>query len=1058
MEGGFGITCASLLEINEAKDLERINVLGGVGGLCEALKSDPRHGLTTEEAENPARIAAFGKNIYPKPKGKNLIVLWFEALRDPMLIILMVLSVVSIILGVAFPEGGKAENRKWGWIEGAAIFLAVLIVSSVTAINDYSKDKQFRKLSEDSKKINVNVVRDGRIQEVLIDNLVVGDIVELTQGDQVPADGVLVEGFNLKTDESVMTGETDMVKKTEKAPFMLSGCQVADGNGKMLVTAVGVNSEWGQTVAKLVGDNPDTPLQTKLERLAGDIGKMGVFFAVITFVVLILGWVIRDFGVNKKKWEWSDMSQIVNFAVIAVTIVVVAVPEGLPLAVTMSLAFSVKKMMKDNNLVRHLAACETMGGATNICSDKTGTLTLNQMRVVKAYLGGKTFEDPPQREDINQTLINLLCEAIAVNSTATINKVEGNPLKEYETIGNKTECAILILGAKDLGVDCLAIRKEFKDNERFRQMFTFHSDRKRMSTIVRLADGTFRLHCKGAAEIVSGLCKTMIDSNGDVVPISEATRAQIDQTIYNFADTGLRTICLAYRNFPEDDPQWDEGENPPEQDLTFIGIVGIKDPLRPEVRGAVAQCKKSGIMVRMVTGDNILTARYIARDCGILSENGIAMEGKDFRKMTDPEIDAILPRLEVLARSTPSDKYKLVKRLRDLGEVVAVTGDGTNDAPALKEADVGLSMGLSGTEVAKEASDIVILDDNFNSIVKSVLWGRSVMENIKKFLQFQLTVNIVALLLIVITSFTSFLILDKSGEHLDPPLAAIQLLWVNLIMDTFAALALATEPPTPDLLDRKPYGRYEHLISSIMIRNMVAQAIFQLLVLLLLYYLGVRLKFVDENKSNHTTQLNTAVFNMFVFCQLFNEINSRKVNKEWNVFSGIHKSYPFLGIWALTAVVQALIVEFGGRFTHTTGLTWYQWLITIGIASLSLPLGLIVRCIPVPDRPPGKPPKPKKKKKSKKDAEEEKANGNSSNDETNTKLEEIKTDNGNEEEILKEEGRKASAARLQALVGSPVVGEDGIELQQQHQQQATNASDFSLVDLTDTTTNTATQQ
>lgn len=967
-KAGFGVSAQELVELNTAKSVPMLKELGGVESIATLLKSNVQLGLTTEEANSHDRITQFGINEYPRPRPTPLLLRFFRALKDTMLVILMLLASLSIVLGVAFPE--DPSHRNLGWIEGAAIGVAVILVSSVTALNDWSKDRQFRKLSEANDEIDIHVIRDGKPTTISIKFLRAGEVVELAQGDQVPADGILIEGFNLKTDESVMTGETDMIKKNAETPFMLSGCQVSDGNGKMLVTAVGIYSEWGQTISKLVKEDEETPLQQKLEVLSKDIGKIGTSFAVVTFLILLVGFIIKnivDHVTDNKKWEWNRLSEIVGFIIIAVTIVVVAVPEGLPLAVTMSLAFSVKKMMKDNNLVRHLSACETMGGATNICSDKTGTLTLNQMRVVKAWIAQQAFFDHlPQPGLISHGVVEPLCQGIAVNSTANITHNETNPSKEFETAGNKTECALLIFSVKDLGQDYESIRKSVKDRNAVRQMYTFSSDRKRMSTIIRLPDGRFRLFCKGAGEIVLGLCNRVSTPDGGSEPLTKEMVEKLENIIVQFASQGLRTICMAYRDFDADGgEEWDSGE-PPEKQMTVIGIVGIKDPLRPEVRDAVAQCKRSGIFVRMVTGDNLLTAQFIARDCGILSDRGLAMEGKDFRKLNDAETDAILPRLQVLARSTPSDKYKLVHRLREIGEVVAVTGDGTNDAPALKEADVGLSMGLSGTEVAKEASDIVIMDDNFSSIVKAVLWGRSVFENIRKFLQFQLTVNLVALMLTCITAFTSSFVVR------DPPLTAVQLLWVNLIMDTFAALALATEPPHKSLLDRKPYGRYENLITSIMIRNMVVQAVFQLVVLCSLYYAGFLLHLAESAPANATQSqiadaervLNTLVFNTFVFCQAFNEINSRKINKEFNIFAGMHKSPMFIVIWIITAGVQALIVTFGGPFTQTAALNWTQWLLSVGIGALSIPIGLLVRFIPVPDRPPGK---PKKKKASKDD-------------------------------------------------------------------------------------------
>lgn len=959
----FSITKKELSDLCETRDVNALLEHGNVEGLISAVNTDAQHGLSEEEEHDGFRDRKleFDENVYPVKPMKSLLKLWLEALGDTMLIILMVLAVISIVLGLAFPE--TPDERKYGWIEGVAILAAVAIVSSVAAINDYQKELKFRELSKQSNQIEIKTIRFGKNVNVMIDHILVGDIVELESGDQVPADGLLIEGFDLRVDESVMTGEPDAVKKSAADPFLLSGCQVAEGCGKMLVTSVGVNSEWGKTLAKLTSDDEDeqTPLEEKLDGLAALIGKAGVGFAVATFLVLAAGWLIKKIISVRNKTDhfaWSDISTVVRFAVIAVTIVVVAVPEGLPLAVTISLAYSVKKMMKDNNLVRHLAACETMGGATNICSDKTGTLTLNEMRVVKCQIAGvKYFDDMPHSSDINSKVSALLSEGISVNSKANLADPKPDSNKEYEVQGNKTEAAMLIM-LKEMGINYKEIRDDFEHNRRIRIVYTFSSKMKRMGCIVENDKKEVVLHSKGASEIILGLCTKYLNDDGTTSPMTDAKKTEFGNTIEELARTGLRTLGIAYKKIDSNsgvvEEEWHERELM-EQDLTLIGIVGIKDPLRKEVVDAVAQCKRSGIFVRMVTGDNILTAQHIARECGILDDNGIAMEGPDFRKLEDDEIDEILPRLQVLARSSPTDKFKLVNRLKAKGEVVAVTGDGTNDGPALKEADVGLSMGIAGTQIAKEASDIIILDDNFSSIVKAVLWGRSIFENIRKFLQFQLTVNIVALVVTIVTALTSFIIpseakLDPNGnkiagsDHMEPPLTAVQLLWVNLIMDTFAALALATEPPIPELLNRKPYGRTESLITKKMWVSIIGQSIYQLAILLGLYYFGEMIGISPARGAVTSAMVNrTMVFNAFVLAQVFNEFNCRKINFEWNIFAGIHRSIMFLIIFGVTVIAQVLIVTFGGKFTQTVSLNYWQWLICLGLGVLSIPFGYVIR-------------------------------------------------------------------------------------------------------------------
>ena len=987
----FELTVETLTDLHQGKNTGMIEQYGGFSGLARYLKSDLRNGISVhrEGSDFAERSAVYGANVYPEPPTKGIFKIFLDSLNDTILLLLLFFAFASMILGVAFPD--TEDERPIGWIDGFAIFLAVAIVSSVVTFNDYSKEKKFRALTKESKKVEVRVIRDGNNCNVLVDCIQVGDIVEIEQGDGIPADGLCVEANQLKTDESVMTGEPDLIKKnTTDSPFLLSGCTVAEGSGKMIVTGVGVNSEWGRTLQSLKEADEDkgaTPLEEKLDKLSVNIGKVGIAFAVATFLVLLLGYWIKKLihtttwlpeeNAFEEVWADNNIVEIIKFFVISFTIVVVAVPEGLPLAVTIALAYSVRKMMKDQNLVRHLAACETMGGANNICSDKTGTLTLNQMRVTHAYFGGRYFGDQLGSilSTLNSSVLQTLIDGIVVNSKANLVKNEENKNREYNTQGSKTEAALLLLIVKHLNQTIDSYRERRYDllNEEKgpHLQLPFSSKMKRMSTVIPNTEGEtrYRLHTKGASEIVVKLCSRYLRADGNIEEMNPEKESEMMRYIEEMANQGLRTICIAYRDVNpdvefssrEDERDYLDKLDPVsiEEDLICIGIVGIKDPLRPEVPSAVAQCKRSGITVRMITGDNILTAKYIARECGILSKDGIAIEGPDFRKMTPEQIDEILPKLQVMARSSPTDKYNLVRHLRKRGDIVAVTGDGTNDAPALKEADVGLSMGLSGTQVAKEASDIIILDDNFSSIVKSVLWGRSIFENIRKFLTFQLTVNVVALVLTIVCAISSTFVQTTGGFK--PPLSPVQMLWINLIMDTFAALALATEPPIPELLERKPYGK-ESLITVRMWTFLTCQSLFQLTVLFVLYYAATSFHNGSFFLARNDDEMRTVVFNAFVFCQIFNEYNARKINFEYNIFSGLFKSAWFLSISALMILLQAFIINFAyydptliatgkndgstaSHFTQTIPLNWYQWLITMTIGFISIPYGYLIRFV-----------------------------------------------------------------------------------------------------------------
>ncbi|XP_068826113.1 plasma membrane calcium-transporting ATPase 1 isoform X9 [Capricornis sumatraensis] len=973
-DGDFGITLAELRALMELRSTDALRKIqesyGDVSGICARLKTSPN-----------------------------------EVCGD-----------VSV-----GEEEGEGET---GWIEGAAILLSVVCVVLVTAFNDWSKEKQFRGLqSRIEQEQKFTVIRGGQVIQIPVADITVGDIAQVKYGDLLPADGILIQGNDLKIDESSLTGESDHVKKSlDKDPLLLSGTHVMEGSGRMVVTAVGINSQTGiiftllgaggeeeekkdekkkekknkkqdgaienRNKAKAQdgaamemqplkseeggdGDEKDkkkanlpkkekSVLQGKLTKLAVQIGKAGLLMSAITVIILVLYFVIDTFWVQKRPWlaECTPIyiQYFVKFFIIGVTVLVVAVPEGLPLAVTISLAYSVKKMMKDNNLVRHLDACETMGNATAICSDKTGTLTMNRMTVVQAYINEKHYKKIPDPEAIPPNILSYLVTGISVNCAYTSKILP--PEKEGglpRHVGNKTECALLGL-LLDLKRDYQDVRNEIPE-EALYKVYTFNSVRKSMSTVLKNSDGSYRIFSKGASEIILKKCFKILSANGEAKVFRPRDRDDIVKTVIEpMASEGLRTICLAFRDFPagEPEPEWDN-ENDIVTGLTCIAVVGIEDPVRPEVPDAIKKCQRAGITVRMVTGDNINTARAIATKCGILhpGEDFLCLEGKDFNRRIRNEkgeieqerIDKIWPKLRVLARSSPTDKHTLVKGIIDSTvseqrQVVAVTGDGTNDGPALKKADVGFAMGIAGTDVAKEASDIILTDDNFTSIVKAVMWGRNVYDSISKFLQFQLTVNVVA----VIVAFTGACITQ------DSPLKAVQMLWVNLIMDTLASLALATEPPTESLLLRKPYGRNKPLISRTMMKNILGHAFYQLVVVFTLLFAGEKFFDIDSGRNAplHAppSEHYTIVFNTFVLMQLFNEINARKIHGERNVFEGIFNNAIFCTIVLGTFVVQIIIVQFGGKPFSCSELSIEQWLWSIFLGMGTLLWGQLISTIP----------------------------------------------------------------------------------------------------------------
>ncbi|KAF9256353.1 Ca-transporting ATPase [Marasmius fiardii PR-910] len=963
------------------------------------------------------RRRIYGENALPTRKAKSLFALMAAAMKDKVLILLSIAAVVSLALGL-FQDFGTTRTSgepPVDWVEGVAIMVAIVVVVVVGSLNDWQKEKQVQALNNKKDERGVKIIRSG--QEKVVDSreVVVGDIALLEPGEIVPCDGVFLSGHNVKCDESAATGESDAIKKVtwddwtamrqkekEGGPhvnhtdcFVLSGSKVQEGMGRYLVVAVGQKSFNGRIMMALRGDAEATLLQLKLNDLAELIAKLGSSAGLILFVCLM----IRFFAQLPDDHRSPNEKGItfVNILVISVSLIVASVPEGLPLAVTLALALATKRMTYENLLVRVLGSCEQMANASVICTDKTGTLTLNDMTVVAGGLGihckfvrklednaGRTNAgDRPNQdsratdEDNQQTaaaerkhkddfsldqsqlntvlsssLQKLVNENIAVNSTAFEDKDPSSG--ETILVGSKTETALLKL-TKELGWRHFQeIRETVGADKNVVAMYPFSSEKKAMGVVVKAEDGKYRLHAKGASEILSRKCTRHVvvgrpgetvteDASIETKEIGELESDNISRTIIFYANQTLRTIALCYRDFeqwPPKDVTPEDGEVSWEsiaKDMTLIGITGLEDPLRPGVRDAVSKCRRAGVSVKMCTGDNVLTARSIAAQCGIFTQGGIIMEGPVFRKLSQSEMIEIVPRLQVLARSSPEDKKILVDTLKHIGEIVGVTGDGTNDGPALKSAHVGFSMGIAGTEVAKEASDIILMDDNFASIVKAIIWGRAVNDAVRKFLQFQIATNVCA----VIITFVSAV---ASGES-EAVLSAVQLLWVNIIMDTFAALALATDPASETHLDRKPTKKSAPLFTTPMYKQILFQALYQVIILLIFHFLGLRILGLESNDHNRKI-VKTLVFNAFVFCQVSNSVNSRRLDSKLNIFEGITHNWYFVAITVLEIGIQVLIVFVGGAAFTVTPIGGREWGISLALGVVSIPLGALIRLLP----------------------------------------------------------------------------------------------------------------
>eukprot|EP00760_Papus_ankaliazontas_P027794 PhM_4_TR3447/c0_g1_i3/m.21923/K05850/ATP2B; Ca2+ transporting ATPase, plasma membrane len=956
----------------ERQDREALGTaLGGTSGLVSTLNADVELGVKSSSLEQRRRD--YGWNKLESAEPVTFLSLVREGFEDHMVQLLVVSAIVSIILGMTMkdPHTGKVE-RSTGWIEGTAILISMAVVVLVGAGNNYQKAKKFEELEKQQTIRMVQVIRDGVERTVDSTEVVVGDIIIIEAGAQLVCDSLVLSGQDLKTNESAMTGESESISKhVDGNVFLLSGTLVEEGSGRALVIAVGAYSLQGTMHEKTSQGNLDeTPLQIKLGQMADDIGKAGMGIALLLFLSLSMKEVFYMTAENNHD---LNISVFLRYLIVCVTVIVVCIPEGLPLAVTIALAYGMKAMMKDNCMVRILSSCETMGAATAVCSDKTGTLTTNVMTVVQGYLYGEEFlidgYGIVTRPDAHVTKvkratfeldtpddrISELAAAIAHNSTAQEQVVDG----EKVWIGNKTEGGLL-RWLRLLDIDYKTVREDVPHSSK--RVYPFSSLKKRMTTLVREGDdkkGTLVGYCKGASEIVLEECTTFKNRDGTKVTMSIDDRMNLNKMISHMASQGNRTMAIATftpskssSEFPETEPECSE--------MCLLAILGIQDPIRPEVPLAVAKAAGAKVTVRMVTGDNINTAIAIGKKCGIYEDNGydVAMLGVDFRAMYEKERDKlvdIVPRLRILARSSPTDKYILVQMLQDAGEVVGVTGDGSNDAPALKLSNVGFAMN-SGTDIAKGSAHMILIDDNFATVITAIKWGRAVNDNIRKFLQFQLTVNVAGCLL----TFIGALMSDRNEEPLKP----VQLLWVNLIMDTLAALALATEHPEEASLGRDPIYLQAPLITRKMWSFVAVHGLCQLVMMLVLVAVGhvwFECEATPEACKAQGGELNgtyckmgrehiTVIFNTFIWLQVVNEINARKIYGEQNPMEGLFtRSRMALFVLGFIAAFQIFAVEVAGEFMSTVPLTGRQWMGCLAIALLEIPLGIIHRLLPIRD-------------------------------------------------------------------------------------------------------------
>lgn len=875
-------------------------------------------GLTDAEVLKSRKM--YGVNILTPPEREPLWKQFLEKFTDPLIIILMIAGVLSI--GISFYEYFGLNEGFTVFFEPIGIFVAILLATGLAFYFELKADKEFAILNQVNDDELVEVIRNGNATLIPKKDVVVGDIVIINTGAEVPADGELLECVSLNVDESTLTGEPMCHKSVDEKDFdldatyptnhVLKGTKVMEGHGIFRVTAVGDKTENGKVfVAAQIDDSVKTPLNEQLDGLSALITKLSYGFAVLVVVGRLL---IYFLGNNSMEWAHIT-AYILQTLMIAVTLIVVAVPEGLPMAVTLSLAYSMRRMLKTNNLVRKMHACETMGATTVICTDKTGTLTQNQMSVEETQFYG--LANQVLNTDETSCLIK---EGIALNSTASLDL--SNPDKPV-VLGNPTEGALLLWLRKE-GIDYRRLKEEANVIEEL----PFSTERKYMATVVESAQirGKKILYVKGAPEIIRSLCK-QIDKNVNV--------ADIDKQLTEYQNRAMRTLGFAYQILNDSDTAIADGKVVA-KNLIFMGIVAIADPVRNDVPAAVQKCMAAGITVKIVTGDTPGTAKEIGRQIGLWTKkdsDSAIITGAEFEKLSDDELDKKVLGLKIIARARPMDKKRLVESLQRNNQVVAVTGDGTNDAPALKAAHVGLSMG-DGTSVAKEASDITIIDNSFSSICRAVMWGRSLYQNIQRFLLFQLTVNVAACFIVLVGAFMGT----------ESPLTVTQMLWVNLIMDTFGAMALASLPPSQSVMKDKPRDRKAFILTKPMMKDIIGVGGFFFLLLVAFLYIFQHTEITQMTDLLHcqigeanglSSYEQTLLFSIFVWTHLWYMFNTRSFETGKSFFQ-LKMSKEFFSIVAIIFIGQIVIVEVLYDFFNCTPMKLVDWIIIVVLSSLVL--------------------------------------------------------------------------------------------------------------------------
>jgi len=958
VESALERTVEQLNEIMRVRDtitLER--EYGGVDGIAKSLGSDIRNGIQGIQVEE--RRTDFGKSI--TSFNGDWSTSWFQRFiyffKEPFMTIFFLLSIFSIVFGVTLSDG-ILERRK-GWIEGVSLLIGCLFVCVANASNEWQKARKYKEIyTKQETQYKTNVIRDGRVHSLLLDEIVVGDVLELVPGDYISCDGIIIDSFDLVCEEGEgLYSETSLSMKDKSSnPFVFSGSVVKAGYGRILVTAVGMNSDLMKSLLSSIRPDEeeedelvDSKLQIRLKNIAGNIWKISIAFSIGIFLILFGGWTIRQIietNTGRDVWKASDLVVALRIAILSFSVFFVCSPKGIYKIITTSLSYSSRRTIKDNILFsfhRLPSVTELLAYTSQVFVD-TDALCKNSISVVKSYIGGEFMEIDGENQ-IEETLLQIISSSISINSRADIKTLDD--VETNEGMGNRIDIALLLF-LKALGVDYHPIRKYYFDNKKIVEMSPLYNGQ--MSTVVDNGKTQSILYTKGNYEAILNACTHQVIKEGVVSPLEEFYKYELLEKMNSFTEEGYKVLAVAYK---EVGPEFKIDHTEQQSDMVLIALLIMVNPIRPGVFEIIQQFKNAGICVRLVTGENVRTAKKTAFDSGILTTDGICLEGSSIRYMAEEDVDRILPNLQVVACAQQKELLTIIQSLQARGEHVTYLASRPGDLSLILAANVGAVKGVSGAHISKKNSDVMITDDDIITLFRAICWGRALFYNIQKYMVFHMTINIVVMIFTAITSTTSFAFSTVAF----PPFNSVQLLWVHIIMDIFASLSLASDPPHNEVMFQDPIKPRHSIVTKNMKLHITGQIIYQIVMLTILHYVGrfmcvenpngrkCLLEPIGDNMSKFSTvQISdTIVFNTFIFCQLFNEINCRRINNEWNLLKSIHRSLMFVAIFALNVSFQVLMVQVG--LAGLVPLNWYQWLLSVGIGFFCIPYGYFLRFI-----------------------------------------------------------------------------------------------------------------